>query len=263
MTQIYDAMTAICRRFYRLWIRTPAILDADMYFPAARRFEERFADIRREALDLPGGVESMPKTHEVLKEQRDLFENDSIPWRFVPLHAFGRAHVANQELCPVTAGLIRQVPGLLNATFSVLEAGKHLPAHRGPYAGMMRYHLGLVVPPPAVGKPPSALRVENRILEWREGKGFLFDDSFEHEAWNNADSPRIVLIVDFTNPTMPVGLSILDRLLQALVRNLPFASRYLRDGTVARPPGAGGQRAQAAAAASKGLACVAPARLPT
>jgi aspartate beta-hydroxylase len=235
MSRIYDAATALMRGFYRLGIRTPPVLDAEIYFPMALRFEERFGDIRREVLTLPGGVAGMPLIHEVLREQTDLFETDSIPWRFVPLHAFGRPHPANQALCPVTSGLLRDVPGLLNATFSVLEAGKHLTAHKGPYAGMMRYHLGLVVPPPAPGRPPSALRVEGRFLEWREGKGFLFDDSFEHEAWNNADEPRIVLIVDFSNPTMPAWLRLIDRVLRVLIRNLPFARRYLRDSTIRKP----------------------------
>lgn len=240
MSRLYDGATAFGRSFYRRWLRTPPVLDAETFFPIGRKFEARFAEIRREALGLPGGVEALPLVHEVLKEQIDLFRHDSVPWRFATLHAFGRPHAANRALCPVTSALLDEVPCLLNATFSVLGPGKHLTAHRGPYAGMMRYHLGLVVPPPVPGRPRSALRVEDRFLEWREGGGFLFDDSFEHEAWNNAASPRIVLIVDFTNPTMPPTLRRLDRALVALVRELPVARRVMREGTIRRLPAARG-----------------------
>ncbi len=72
--------------------------------------------------------------------------------------------------------------------FSILEPGKHLPPHRGPYNGVLRLHLGLIVPEP---RDQLGIRVENEIYRWREGEAVIFDDAYEHEAWNNtAAYPR-------------------------------------------------------------------------
>jgi ornithine lipid ester-linked acyl 2-hydroxylase len=78
-------------------------------------------------------------------------------------------------------------PGLITVLFSILEPGKHLPAHRGPYNGVLRLHLGLIVPEPC---ERLGIRVENQIYRWREGEVVIFDDSYEHEAWNDTSDTR-------------------------------------------------------------------------
>ena len=69
--------------------------------------------------------------------------------------------------------------------FSILEPGKHLPPHRGPYNGVLRLHLGLIVPEP---REQLGIRVENEVYRWREGEAVIFDDAYEHEAWNRTDT---------------------------------------------------------------------------
>jgi beta-hydroxylase len=93
---------------------------------------------------------------------------------------------------------LQKIPGLKTAMFSIFDPGKHLPAHRGPYNGVLRLHLGLIVPEP---REKIAIRVDKQVCHWSEGKVLIFDDAYEHEAWNHSDKTRVVLFVDFVKPT--------------------------------------------------------------
>jgi ornithine lipid ester-linked acyl 2-hydroxylase len=143
-------------------------------------------------------------------------------WRTAPLLSYGFPHEPVIALCPETWRLLQQVPGLVGAMFSILEPGRFLPPHRGPYNGLLRLHLGLIVPEPA---ERVGLRVAGRILQWEEGRALLFDDTFEHEAWNDTDNTRAVLLLDFARP-----LRFPARLLNWLVLHT-FAFRpFIREG---------------------------------
>jgi beta-hydroxylase len=92
---------------------------------------------------------------------------------------------------------LAKVPGMTTAFFSILSPGKHIPAHRGAYNGLLRLHLGLQVPEPA---DKVRIRIGNRICHWAEGRCLIFDDTFNHEVWNDTDGYRVVLFVDFARP---------------------------------------------------------------
>jgi ornithine lipid ester-linked acyl 2-hydroxylase len=77
--------------------------------------------------------------------------------------------------------------------FSILSPGKHIPPHDGPYKGVLRYHLGLIVPEP---EDLVGIRVGGEVAHWTEGGSLVFDDTYEHEAWNDSDGTRVVLFVD-------------------------------------------------------------------
>jgi beta-hydroxylase len=81
--------------------------------------------------------------------------------------------------------------------FSILSPGKHIPPHRGAYNGLLRYHLGLKVPEP---HEKCRIRIANQTTVWREGQSLVFDDTFNHEVWNDTDGVRVVLFVDFLRP---------------------------------------------------------------
>lgn len=91
--------------------------------------------------------------------------------------------------------------------FSILAPRKYKAPHRGQYRGALRYHLGLMIPEP---EGSSRIRVENDVRAWNEGKSMIFDDSNEHEVWNDNDSYRVVLFVDFVRPTI-FPLSMVNR----------------------------------------------------
>jgi beta-hydroxylase len=133
----------------------------------------------------------------------------------------------NRQRCPATSRLIDRVPGMTSAMFSILEPGKHIPPHRGPFSGVLRYHLGLHIPNP----PESTrIRVDNDTRFWQEGKSLLFDDTFEHEVWNDSDDYRAVLFLDVKRP-LPIPVRWLNDLLLWLLAT--FIARHLIDKEVA------------------------------
>ena len=92
---------------------------------------------------------------------------------------------------------MREIPGMKTAMFSILSPRKHILDHRGPYKGVLRYHLGLIVPEDAES---CRIRVGEDFRHWEEGKSMIFDDTFNHEVWNDTDETRVVLFVDVLRP---------------------------------------------------------------
>jgi len=117
---------------------------------------------------------------------------DETGWRMFALFGDDAQLEAHRLRCPATARACAAVPGLVNASFSLFRPGTHLYPHRGERAGVLRCHLPLVVPEGDV-----ALRFGDEQRRWRVGECLIFDDTFEHEAWNRGDGDRIVLIVTF------------------------------------------------------------------
>lgn len=120
-------------------------------------------------------------------------------WDVFMLYERGKKNFDNCARCPVTTKLIerydtmRTVGGLIYV--SKMRAHTHIDSHRGPTNLRLRCHLGLDIP---VGD--CGIRVGHQKLTWNVGKCIIFDDFFEHEAWNNTDVDRIVLIVDIWHP---------------------------------------------------------------
>jgi aspartyl/asparaginyl beta-hydroxylase (cupin superfamily) len=80
--------------------------------------------------------------------------------------------------------------------FSMLKAGAHIAPHTGMYNTRLICHLPLIVP------PGCRFRVGNEVREWEEGKLMIFDDTIEHEAWNDSAEDRVVLIFDIWRPEL-------------------------------------------------------------
>jgi aspartate beta-hydroxylase/beta-hydroxylase len=95
--------------------------------------------------------------------------------------------------------LLKTIPNLSQVFFSILEPGKSIPKHNGPYMGYLRYHLGIQVPK----KNPPQIIINDQPYTWREGEAVFFDDSWAHEVNNTSDDYRAVLIIDVLRP-MPL-----------------------------------------------------------
>ncbi len=140
----------------------------------------------------------IPRYHDIAKSEQyisgtiDADKN----WKVFMIDCLAGKAEMNQKKCPRTTALIGKIPNLYQAFFSILDPGKSIPAHCGPYLGYLRYHLGLIVPK---SNPPS-MRVKDQIHTWEESRSILFDDSWEHEVYNKSDGLRVVLIVDFLRP---------------------------------------------------------------
>jgi beta-hydroxylase len=143
-------------------------------------------------------------------------------WKIFVLVAYGIRSAPNIALCPQTWRIVRKIPGLKTAMFSIFEPGKRLPPHRGPYNGVLRLHLGLRVPEP---RAAQGIRIGSETRHWQEGSALIFDDAYEHEAWNQSGHPRVVLFVDFAKP-----LRFPANLLNALLLRLAPFTPYLREG---------------------------------
>jgi aspartyl/asparaginyl beta-hydroxylase (cupin superfamily) len=102
--------------------------------------------------------------------------------------------------CPKTVALLESLPladqpGFApTAVFSALDAKTHIPPHTGSTNVRLLVHLPLILPGPA------RFRVGNETREWRMGEAWVFDDTIEHEAWNDASALRVILILDIWNP---------------------------------------------------------------
>jgi beta-hydroxylase len=101
-----------------------------------------------------------------------------------------------QTLCPRTVELLKQVPNIHGAMFAVLPPGAKLGRHRDPFAGSIRYHLGLVTP----NSNKCRIVVDGVECVYRDGEDFLFDETFIHTAENATDQKRIILLCDIERP---------------------------------------------------------------
>jgi len=98
---------------------------------------------------------------------------------------------------PVTTEILERVPNLRIAWLSILAPGYHIPAHTGVTKGLIRNHLGLIIP---ADREQCRIRVGDEIRPWSEGKFLILDDTYEHEVWNDTDEERVVLLFDFDRP---------------------------------------------------------------
>ena len=192
--------------------RRPVFFDVAKTCPQLLEFDRRYPAIREELELILADRSDIPRYHDVDALQHDIsaVANPEKKWQVFMLDTMGHRWAENCARCPVTSRLLDNTPDLFQAFFSILEGGKSIPAHNGIYRGYLRYHLALKVPQ----RNPPKIRIKDRYHVWREGEGVLFDDSWEHEVYNDADDIRVVLIVDVLRPMPPVPQAI-NRLAKA------------------------------------------------
>src|SRR3546814_3156205 len=89
------------------------------------------------------------------------------------------------------------MPKIHTAWISILSPRYHIPAHSGVTKGILRAHLGLIVPRE---REKCRIRIGDEIRYWEPGKIFVIDDTYEHEVWNETNEERVVLLLDFNRP---------------------------------------------------------------
>src|SRR5690349_2067377 len=201
-------------------VGNPAIYD-NATFPWSRAIEREWHMIRAELDkvltrkdDLPGFQETAPAVATISTDRG---------WKTFLLAAYGFKSDQNIATCPETWRICQNIPGLLTVMFSILEPGKHLAPHRGPYNGVLRLHLGLIVPEP---RSELGIRVNTDVYRWSEGEAVIFDDAYEHEAWNRTPHTRVVLFVDFVKPLRQPA-----KFLNWLLLKLAIFTPFIREGT--------------------------------
>jgi aspartyl/asparaginyl beta-hydroxylase (cupin superfamily) len=222
-TFIGKTIAAFIDRVEKLLVRfsingNPPIYD-NATFPWSRNIEKEWKIIRKELDTVMERREELPSFHEIMSEVKTITQDDQ--WKTFFLAGFGLQSEENCRRCPETARILKKIPGMKTAFFSILSPNKHIPAHRGAYNGVLRYHLGLIVPEPI---EKCRIRIDKEITHWQEGKSLIFDDSFNHEVWNETAGHRAVLFVDFERPVrFPFNL------LNKLLLNAAIFSPFIRE----------------------------------
>jgi len=190
-------------------------------FPFLAALEANFEAIRAEALAVwtEGTPELTPYVHYPPGAPLDQWVelNNSLNWSAFHLWKDGALVEANAAKCPATMAALALVdqPHTLNcspaAMFSILRPRTRIPPHTGVANTRLVLHLPLIVP------EGCGFRCGGETRPWVEGEAFVFDDTIEHEAWNDSDKPRAVLICDVWNPRLsPEERELISRVMKTL-----------------------------------------------
>lgn len=117
-------------------------------------------------------------------------------WKRFYLKWYDARHPSAEDLCPKTVALLKGLPKVKAAMFAELPPGGKLNAHRDPFAGSLRYHLGLATP----NDDRCYIVVDGDSYSWRDGESVVFDETYVHEAHNKSEGNRIILFCDVERP---------------------------------------------------------------
>lgn len=117
-------------------------------------------------------------------------------WKRFYLKWYNASHPSAEQFCPKTVALLKQIPSVKAAMFAELAPGGTLNRHRDPYAGSLRYHLGLVTP----NDDRCFIDVDGTRYSWRDGQSVIFDETYIHWAQNGTEENRIILFCDVERP---------------------------------------------------------------
>ena len=162
-------------------------------FPELAKLRAHWPQIRDE------GAHLMQLTHLRVPDQHDDAGFNSFAkagWKRFYLKWYDQAHPSASRLCPQTTALLHDLKTVKAAMFAELPVGAVLNAHRDPYAGSLRYHLGLITP----NDDRCYIDVDGERYSWRDGQGVVFDETFIHTARNEAGSDRLILFCDIERP---------------------------------------------------------------
>jgi len=193
-------------------VSNDAVLDVrDFAWTAALR--DNWQAIRDEAAAVALRGSAAPSLATISPDHRSIAQVDM--WRSFFLWGYGYPIAENLQRCPRTAAAVAAIPGLNSAFFSILAPGTHIPAHRGVTKGLITCHLGLIVP----SDGDVRMRVGERVLRWAEGETLVFDDTYDHEVWNDTGGTRVVLLIQFARPLRGAGKWFADLFMRVVRRS--------------------------------------------
>jgi len=149
--------------------------------------------IRDELLPLLAERQKIPAYRDISPDHRRIATDSK--WKSFFLEGYGFRAEENCARCPRTMALLKKVPGLVVAFFSIMEPGTQVPPHRGVTKAWYNCHLGLVVPEGKVG-----IEIAGWPVGWREGEWLVFDETNMHRVWNETDEDRVVLFLQVRRP---------------------------------------------------------------
>ena len=202
-------------------IGDPAVFDPAA-FPWISILEQEWLTVRREA-NVVLAANRVPALSDISRDHYRVAIDDR--WRCFFLWGYGYRNDNNCARCPATARIVESIPGLTTALFSVLRPGAHIPRHTGATKTLITCHLPLIVPQDAQA---CRIAVSSRIYHWTIGRAFVFDDTREHEVWNDADETRVVLLIHFRRPLRYPG-KLLGNVFLSAIRHSSFVQEARRN----------------------------------
>lgn len=156
------------------------------------RVESNWVHIRDELLSV------LEHDMSIMEPYKDLSMTDKVDaWKTAGLMYWGFKSKPNIIRFPKTWEILREIPGLISCSLLALEPSSSVKPHNGDTNGVVRCHMGLVVP---AELPTCGFRVGGESISWKHGKIFMFNDAILHTAWNNSDSIRYILSFDVIRP---------------------------------------------------------------
>lgn len=189
------------RRPLNRWLVGQSLVGRQPFFdevtvPGIGVLKDHWLTIRDEVQALVANHRSsIPALGEISPDHRRIAQNSA--WKSFFFYGYGYKIEPNRARCPKTAALIDQVPGVVVAFFSIFEPGTHLREHYGVTKAMLNVHLALSVPPET---ECCEIRVRDEVRSWTEGEFLIFDETYNHEAWNMSSQPRVILFLQVMRP---------------------------------------------------------------
>lgn len=162
-------------------------------FPEMQKLTDNWEVIRAEALRLreAGSIKRSEQYNDV--GFNSFFKTG---WKRFYLKWYDDAHPSADVVCPQTTALLREIPSVKAAMFAELPPGSRLVRHRDPYAGSLRYHLGLFTP----NDEGCFIEVDGQRYAWKDGEAVMFDETYIHYAENTTEHDRVILFCDVERP---------------------------------------------------------------
>jgi beta-hydroxylase len=176
-------------------------------FPELRPLQENWQLIRDEALSLfdEGHIRAAATYNDL--GFNSFFKTG---WKRFYVKWYDQPLPSARALCPRTVALVQSIPTVNAAMFALLPPGSKLGAHRDPFAGSLRYHLGLVTP----NSDACRIVVDGQPYSWRDGEPVMFDETYIHTAENRSDVTRIILFCDVERPLRFAPIRWLNHLME-------------------------------------------------
>lgn len=251
MSHVTDAFGELFTRAEEvgLFARAPAFNeDYRNDYPGLARLESGYADVRAEC-------EALVRVRHQMVDVENLAGKyteggiHTLAWKAFMFKSH-RFIEENCALAPRTAELLRGIPGLYTAFFSVLEGHQYITPHWGYWKGFLRYHLGVIIPNNNADQScwlrvnanrednahrDTALIERGQKYYWKEGRGVMFDDTFLHDANNGSNEVRVVLWLDLRR-RMPLYLNALNTTLLEIAHRAPSIAAVRKNAVVKLAP---------------------------
>ena len=134
-------------------------------------------------------------------------------WKRFYLKWYDKSLPSADLLCPNTVALLSRIPKVRGAMFALLPGNSHLNPHRDPFAGSLRYHLGLSTP----NSDDCRIFVDGQVYAWRDGEDVMFDETYVHWVKNETEKTRVILFCDIERPLSNHVMTRINRWISGLL----------------------------------------------